>query len=170
MHQPAASQFLTEDGTEQRVPTEAPHLGGPPPTHEVVVEEQLLHPPLMGQELLGAPVIAVGRLQFASSIIDPRHDRRCGTRLSRRFRNPGLLRCGRSSSTPRSDAGPSVCARAPWLQVICIVLYRMDHLILKGSRRASDSPVERFDCESDSRSPAQVKSEPPSTLRCAPVM
>ena len=45
-----------------------PHLSRPAPAHEAVVEEQPLHPPLMGQELLGAPVIAIGRLELGSSI------------------------------------------------------------------------------------------------------
>jgi hypothetical protein len=52
----------------QGAPTEAPHLRRPAPVHEALLEEQPLHPPLMGQELLGAPVIAIGRLELGSSI------------------------------------------------------------------------------------------------------
>jgi hypothetical protein len=47
-----------------------------------MVENQSLHAPLVGEELNGAAVIAIGRFQLCSSLLDPLDQR--VTELSRR--------------------------------------------------------------------------------------
>jgi hypothetical protein len=71
VYEPTASELLPEDGTKQRIPTEAAHFEWPAPAHEAMVENQSLYASLVGQELIGAPVVAIGRLQLRSSFLDP---------------------------------------------------------------------------------------------------
>ena len=83
MHQASRGELLAEDRSEQWRAAESADGLGPPPPHPPVVVQHALDVSEVGEELLGAPVIVVRRLQLGEALVDPA-DQRCPERCGRR--------------------------------------------------------------------------------------